>query len=147
MKTLMSNFELIVEWKSHQQLVQHKSYILSTSWTTFCPALCLTHKKMHDSSPCKFGCYHHFFPVLSLWVHPHIIKVSLAPSLPWMLFMWQKVPDFPCLDNFSVCVLEWGSLGTRLPISTVLVSIFWNHCDVMSTGLWIRGHACDVTYY
>ena len=27
--------------------------------------------------------------------------------------MWQKIPGSPHLDNFNVCILECGSLGTR----------------------------------
>ena len=33
-----------------------------------------------------------------------------------MLLTWQKIPGFPCLPNFNVCVPEHGSLGTRLLI-------------------------------
>ena len=51
------------------------------------------------------------FSVLSLWVHPRTIKVSL-PLL--MLFTWLKIPGSPHLHNFNVHVPNCESLGTRL---------------------------------
>ena len=50
------------------------------------------------------------FPVLSLGHN----KDLSAPSLPLVLFMWEKIPGIPRLRNFNVCVWEHGSLGTRL---------------------------------